>query len=281
MASRLVVGVPKPINLTHTVVLMKITPIKTDKIRPGQQTLNKFLRKALPNRFPKDAVLAVSSKVIAIIEGRVVEAGSTTKDRLIIQEADYFLPAEHNDFGIWLTIKNNTLIASAGIDESNANGRFVLWPKDPQASANHVRGIIKKFYNVKNVGVVITDSKTTPLRRGTSGIALAHCGFSALNDYVGKPDIFGRKLKVTKANIMEGLAAAAVLAMGEGREQTPLALIEDVPFVKFQDRSPTPQELNELSIAPDEDLYAALLSSAPWQRGEPLNATNPDLSANS
>jgi F420-0:gamma-glutamyl ligase len=39
---------------------------------------------------------------------------------------------------------------------------------------------------------------------------------------------------MTKVNVADALAAAAVLVMGEGSEQTPLVVIGDVPFVTFQ-----------------------------------------------
>ena len=55
--------------------------------------------------------------------------------------------------------------------------------------------------------------------------------------------------------------------MGEGNEQTPLATIEDVPFVKFQSRNPTKNELNELNILFEDDLYAPLLKSINWKKG--------------
>jgi F420-0:gamma-glutamyl ligase len=98
-------------------------------------------------------------------------------------------------------------------------------------------------------------------------VALAHSGFAALNDYAGHPDVFGRPLAVTKANVRDGLAAAAVLAMGEADEQTPLAVIDDLPFVTFQERDPTNEELVDLRISLEDDLYAPLLTRAPWQIG--------------
>jgi len=66
---------------------------------------------------------------------------------------------------------------------------------------------------------------------------------------------------------MDGLAAAAVLVMGESNEQTPLAVIEDMPFVKFQARDPSKKELEELKITIQEDLYAPLLKAVKWKKG--------------
>ena len=127
---------------------------------------------------------------------------------------------------------------------------------------------MSKRFSLTQVGVLITDSKTTPLRWGTTGICLGHSGFDALKNYIGTPDIFGRLLKVTKANMTDGLAAAAVAAMGEGDEQTPLAVISDIPFVHFDAGAPTAKDIEDLVIAPSEDLYAPLIQSAPWVKGK-------------
>jgi len=73
---------------------------------------------------------------------------------------------------------------------------------------------------------------------------------------------------MTQANIMDALAVAAVLTMGEGKEQTPIAVIQDVSFVKFQQRNPTKKELKDLRIAMQDDLYAPVLKSVGWRKGK-------------
>ena len=70
-----------------------------------------------------------------------------------------------------------------------------------------------------------------------------------------------------KSNIADSLATAAVTVMGEGNEQQPLAIIEDLPFVAFQDRNPTAKELEELKIKLEDDVYASLLTSVTWKTG--------------
>jgi F420-0:gamma-glutamyl ligase len=62
---------------------------------------------------------------------------------------------------------------------------------------------------------------------------------------------------------MDGLAAAG-LVMGEGAEQTPLAIVREVTFVHFSPCGPTVEELAALRIAPEDDLYAPLLTRVPW-----------------
>lgn len=246
---------------------MTVRTIKTEKITAKSQSLLHVLDHYVTD-FKDQSILAITSKIVALCEDRVVKIGEREKPDLIAEEADYYLPPEESQYNITLTIKNNLLVPTAGIDESNADGYYVLWPADSQKTANNVRQYLVERFGLHHVGVIITDSKTGPLRYGTTGIAIAHSGFEGLKSYIGKPDIFGKPMRITKANIMDGLAVASVLVMGEGKERTPLAIIEDVPFVAFQARDPTKKELEALTISLEDDLYAPLLKRAPWRKGK-------------
>ena len=105
----------------------------------------------------------------------------------------------------------------------------------------------------KNLGILITDSRLLPLRAGTVGVALGYAGFEGVKNYIGKPDIFGRKLKMQKTDVADSLATAAVLCMGEGNERKPLAVITDAPVI-FTGKV----NKKELVIDPKKDLYAPL-----------------------
>lgn len=214
------------------------------------------------------SILVITSKIVSLCEGRVIQKKHAEKNDFVPQEAEYYLPPSKSKYNVTITLNRNLLIPSAGIDESNGNGSLILWPADPQKTANDVRVYLKKRFNLAHVGVVISDSKTTPLRWGTTGIGLTHSGFSALNDFIGKPDVFGRLLTMTKVNVMDALACAAVLVMGETNEQTPLAIVSDVPFVEFQDRNPTGKELESLRIDMKDDVYEPLLTAVDWKKGK-------------
>jgi F420-0:gamma-glutamyl ligase len=54
--------------------------------------------------------------------------------------------------------------------------------------------------------------------------------------------------------------------MGEGNEQTPVAIIKNAPKVVFQKRSPTTEEIAEITIEPEDDLYAPVMMSVPWDK---------------
>lgn len=252
---------------------MTVRPIHTGLIPVAEQSLFRLLDQHLPG-LEEHTVLAITSKLVAICQGLFFRCDTTDKQALIESEADAFLPPESNRYGVTLTLKEGRLIPSAGIDESNADGCFILWPSDAQSVANVVRSYVRDRFSRRHVGVLITDSMTAPLRCGVTGIAVAHSGFLALNDYMGRTDTFGRPLRMTKVNVADALAAAAVLLMGEGKEQTPLAVLTDLPFVTFQDHNPSPAELAALRIKPEDDLYAPLLQAVNWRRAAKASPAN-------
>ncbi|MBI3576613.1 coenzyme F420-0:L-glutamate ligase [Candidatus Gottesmanbacteria bacterium] len=249
---------------------MNITSIKTKKIVVGD-TLEKIINTYV-TAVDEGDILVITSKIVSICEGRVVKNdGTVDKQKLIEQEADYYFGNNLTKrYGITLTIKLepvSTLIASAGIDESNGNGYFILWPKDPFGTADTLWQTLKKKFKLKNLGILIVDSNIVPLRWGTRGLAIAWCGFEELKNYIGTADLFGRKLRVTKQNIADDLASAANLVMGEGAEQTPLAVISDVPNLTFFSRPPTNEEIDSMKISIQDDIYAPLLEGVRWKKG--------------
>lgn len=246
---------------------MQITPVKTPKVRVGMK-LSELLDAAIPS-LTDGSVVVVTSKIVSICQGDVVKNDNSVDKRDLIQKhSEYYLEDECNaKYGIILTINNHTLIASGGIDESNGDGYLIFWPKNVHEATKRIWQHLKDTFHLTRLGVIITDSHTTPLRWGTTGIGISWCGFDALKNYIDTPDIFGRPLHVTKASILDGLAAAAVVTMGEGNEQTPVAVINDVPFVEFQDRVPLPAEIAALRIAKEEDIYAPLINSPKWKKG--------------
>lgn len=246
---------------------MQITAYKTHKITP-KESLFDILDNYLPE-IPPQSIVVITSKILSLCQNRVVSK-ATLQDKLslIHQEADLYLEGEYTKkYGICLTIKNNILIPTAGIDESNSNGYYILYPENIQATAVTIWQHLKNLYPTTALGVLVTDSHTTPLRRGVTGIALAWCGFEPLFSYIGKPDVFGYPLHVTLVNLLDSLAASAVIVMGEGEEQTPLAIINQIPKIIFQNRPPTKAEIESITIALQDDLYAPLLTSVNWKTG--------------
>lgn len=232
---------------------MKTIPIKT-RIFKNSENLFDFILEHIP-AFEEESVLVITSKIAALAEGRVQPFTSKEdKIALIKQESELAIETPYT----WLTIKDGLVMASAGIDESNADGDvLILLPKDSFKVAVEIRKQIMDTFGLKKFGVIVTDSRIMPLRRGTLGVAYGYAGFEPLYDYVGKPDIFGRPFKLAKSNIPDSLATAAVAVMGEGAEQQPLALITEFPL-EWTDQAPDP---DELKIPLEDDLYGPLFGS--------------------
>ena len=248
---------------------MLIKPIKTRVFLPPQDDLFSLIKESFANvKLKEKSIIVITSKIVSIGQGQCVKKDSVKdKDALIKKEADYYLDRDQVPQGyVVLTMKNNILIPSAGIDESNSNEYYILWPKHPFKAAKEIYDFIKENYHLKDFGLIISDSHCTPLRSGTQGVSIAYAGFYPLKDYRGKEDIFKRKLKMSQSNIADSLAAAAVIVMGEGNEQTPIAVIEDIDFVEFKEFDPTKN--NPLNIDKDDDIYAPLLKGAKWKKKE-------------
>ena len=191
-------------------------------------------------------ILAIASKVVSVVEGRIIDLSSIhvsdPRVHKIAEEADLepeFVQLVFNEAdqilgwvkGAILTIRNGVMQANAGIDHSNAGpNRCILLPKNPHHSAERLQKLIYEKTS-KKIGILLVDSRTQPLRRGTIGLALATSGFSPLIDDRGRSDLFGYQMKITTRDVADDLASTAHLLMGECDEQTPLVLIKNAPII--------------------------------------------------
>lgn len=234
---------------------MHSTVIKTHKIKPGESIfsiLDKYVTKLTENN-----IIAIASKIIGTCENRIVSINKNKAD-LIRQESDFCFKAPLNFPGFHITLKNHRLIPNAGLDESNCDNAYVLLPKNPMLTAKKIWRYLRDYYAIKNLGVIITDSNVSPLRAGVIGITIGWCGFKPIHNYIGQKDIFGRTLFVTQINLLDSLATVATLAMGEGEEQTPIAIIKNVSKINFQHRAPSRKEEQETYINTKSDLFSTV-----------------------
>jgi len=232
--------------------MLEAKAIKTN-IFKKDMNLNEFLIENLNSTYLENKILAITSKVISVSENRFIKKENISKKELVRKEADFYLGASKK-YDCHLTIKEGLLIPSAGIDESNSEeGHFILYPKKPFESAKKIYKALRDHFNINHFGVLLTDSHTSPLRRGVTGVALAYYGFQGVDDKVGESDLFGKTLQMTKINTADALAASATLLMGEGNESCPLAILKyPVNFKELEDNS-------EIQIDLQEDLYQPIL----------------------
>jgi coenzyme F420-0:L-glutamate ligase/coenzyme F420-1:gamma-L-glutamate ligase len=242
-----------------------ILPVKFPIIRQGQN-LSDVVAKALIGqniRLKNGDVLTVASKVVGICENRVLRLGAVRvtgrakelakklgiDERLasiVLDEADLVLGGVR---GFLLTVKDGILTANAGVDLKNSPpGTATLWPKNAGESARRLRrNLLRK--GTTHLGVEIVDSRVTPLRLGTVGLAIGVSGFEPVLDDREKPDLYGRRVRITQSNIADDLAAAAHMLMGETNQRVGAVVIREAP-VRFHGM----KSLSRLKLKPQQCL---------------------------
>lgn len=193
-------------------------------------------------------VLVLAQKIVSKVEGRLVAPSDVAPDdaahalaeqtgrepamvALILSESAEVMRA--NPAAIIARHRTGHVLANAGIDASNVAGPegdvVLLWPVDPDASARAIRSALGRALGLppeQTPAVVIADSMGRAWRIGTVGCAIGCAGLAVLDDRRGQDrDLFGRTLQATVIAVADAVAAMAVLAMGEGAEGTPAALV--------------------------------------------------------
>jgi coenzyme F420-0:L-glutamate ligase/coenzyme F420-1:gamma-L-glutamate ligase len=115
---------------------------------------------------------------------------------------------------------------NAGIDQSNVGkDRILLLPENPGISAQSLREKLDK-----DCAVIITDTCGRPFRCGVAGVAIGWAGIAALHDWRGICDMHGKVLEITQEAIVDEIAAAANLLMGEAGDGTPAVVFRGLKY---------------------------------------------------
>ncbi|MFH1585130.1 MAG: coenzyme F420-0:L-glutamate ligase, partial [Patescibacteria group bacterium] len=125
---------------------MKVISLKTHRITPKDRDLLPILDCALPRKLKEGSIVVITSKIVALTEGRVADPKKVSKGELAKKEAEWCYPLEKSKYRVVLTIKDKRIMFTSGIDESNAGGMYVLLPADPQGTANKVRMYLQKRF---------------------------------------------------------------------------------------------------------------------------------------
>ena len=221
--------------------MITLSPLKTER-RSASFDLLDLVDDLVGKKLRSGDILVASSKFIAISEGRILSLSSVVPTgyaeelssrfnvppqlcELIIRESDEIIGGV---IGFILASKDGLLSPNAGIDRSNVEpGKAVLYPRNSLESASGIVDAMEFRHGVR-IGVVVSDSRLMPTRRGTTGVALAAAGLEAVLDLRGKEDLFGNILRVTSQAIADDLCSAAQLVMGESDEATPFVLVRGV-----------------------------------------------------
>jgi coenzyme F420-0:L-glutamate ligase / coenzyme F420-1:gamma-L-glutamate ligase len=196
-------------------------------VRPGDD-LAAMLAGVAPEDLTPGDVLVVAHKVVSKAEGRLrrlveIEPGQRARalalehgkdPRLVQAVLDESAELLRASDGVLICVTGNGLVcANAGVDQSNvsAEGELVLLPEDPDASARRLRAGIETARGVRPA-VVIADSFGRAWRMGQTDVAIGSAGLAPLEDWRGRPDAYGRALRVTSIAIADAVAGAADLA---------------------------------------------------------------------
>ena len=230
---------------TRETIPTTICPFTLPRVKLGQRLDSVVLGTLQEHNFSllDGDVICIASKVVSITEKRIVRLKqkrvSDTARRLaakysmnrqlaqiVLEQADSIWGGVR---GFLLTLKHGILTANAGVDVKNSpTGTATLWPADPDNSASSLRTSLMR-YGKTRIGVTIIDSRITPLRLGTVGIAIGVSGFRTLRDDRGKCDLYGRRVMVTRSNLADDLASAAHILMGERDERSGLVVVRNAP----------------------------------------------------
>jgi len=216
-------------------------------------------------------IVVVAQKVVSKAEGRIVQlkdvkpserakeiAKITLKDprfvELVLREARRVVKASpeilivENESG-WICI-------NAGIDKSNVSGEdsFALLPKNSDESAERIRSEILKLTG-RRVAVIICDTYSRPFRRGQVEFAIGMAGINPFKDYRGQKDMFDYVLKVKNVAIVDEIACAAELVMGQGKEGMPVVIVKNLTRTELNEVF----SIEDLGISREEDLFKETL----------------------
>ena len=232
---------------------MNASSIQTRIFYEGEELFPFFLEFS-PKVLPEKTIVVIASKIVALSQRRTEKRSydPLAFETLVRKESDRIIGKIPNG-PFFLTEKKNILIANAGIDASNAKeNQYILWPENVQEVANTFLSHLKKSFSIKESGVIISDSRITPRRAGTIGVALAWSGFVGVRDERGKLDIYGNPLQYSQVAVADNLSSVGEVVMGTAGERCPFALLTDPP-VQFTDALQTPEMA---SFSQEEDLFS-------------------------
>jgi coenzyme F420-0:L-glutamate ligase/coenzyme F420-1:gamma-L-glutamate ligase len=227
---------------------LRIIPIPLgDEINAGDPVTGKILDRMKDQGLaliPGD-ILVVKHKIVSKTEGQVVDLTKIRPSASSRAWARRFhLDARVTELamaqsrrvvrrkkGVLITETQHGLIcANNGVDVSNVDGgrHALLLPKNPDRSAAQLRTELKKRLHL-SIPVIITDSFGRPWREGLTEVAIGVAGMKPLEDYRGRRDPRGYKLRASVDAVADELACAAGLVCGK-LARTPACIIRGFKY---------------------------------------------------
>lgn len=232
---------------------IRVLPVRVLRdVRPGDKLYSLILRSLVHNKIILEDgdIVVIAQKIVSKAEGQIVRLSSLIPSSVAIQLAKQYkkdprttelvLRQSKNivkiSNGVIISeTKHGFICANAGVDQSNimnSEETALLLPDDPDASAKKIMLMLKEKTN-REIAVIITDSFGRPFRNGQTNVAIGIAGINPIMSYVGKKDMYGKKLKVTEIAVVDELASTAELVMGKSKG-IPIVVIRGFDFIRSE-----------------------------------------------
>lgn len=132
-------------------------------------------------------------------------------------------------FMLVTTLTGHTCV-NAGVDESNIEDGFLLYPpRNPDLSASRLGKRLEELSG-KRLSVIVTDTNGRAFKIGQTGVAIGIHKIKPIKRWIGEKDLFGKVLEITEEAVADELAGAANLLMGEGAGGIPVVVIRGLDY---------------------------------------------------
>lgn len=214
-------------------------------------------------------VVVVTHKIVSKAEGRVFHLEEITPSKeaerlaeltfrdprlieLVLQDTEEVLKATPEG----LIVKNvqGGICLNAGADRSNVSYDYCysLLPRNPDASALRILSGLREFTG-KKLAVIISDTYTRPFRKGQVDFAIGVAGIWPFRDYRHTGDIYGKELMIKNVAVIDEVASAAELVIGQSTEKIPVAIVKNLEWEEGE------ASIKEMNLTREEDLYKGVI----------------------
>lgn len=189
-------------------------------------------------------IVIVASTIVAKAQGEIFRLEDITPGKMALEIAARsgkdarFIQAVlsrsrdvlvEKPFMLVTTLAGHTCV-NAGVDESNIEEGFLIYPpENPDASASRLGEELEKLSG-KKLSVIVTDTNGRAFKIGQTGAAIGVYKIKPVKRWIGEKDLFGKVLEITEEAVVDELAGAANLLMGEGAGGIPAVVIRGLDY---------------------------------------------------
>src|SRR3989304_1000534 len=215
---------------------LEIIPVEITKdVEQHDNIIELIISSSSKPQIKDDDILVFTQKIISKQEGNLINLSIITPSLLAVGIASAYdkdprvvevILSQSKQIvrmnnGVLITETTQGFIcANAGVDESNV--------KNGYATAKKLKDQVFQKMG-KDVVVLISDTFGRPFREGQTNCAIGIAGISAIIDYVGTKDTFGKTLHVSAIAVADEICSAAELVMGKALN-TPIVIVRNYKY---------------------------------------------------